>query len=73
MCTHYWLIDYDNRGVCRFCGSVRRFPAYLEIDMPAMQKTGGSIWGLKSDTSFARSTICRTRSNEQFHSLGIYL
>jgi hypothetical protein len=73
MCIHHWLIDYDNVGRCKYCLAVQKFPNYLEIETPAMQHSSGSIWGLHSDTGTARTSICRTRSNEQFHSLGIYL
>lgn len=28
-CTHYWVIDSSNVGVCRYCGEVRDFNRLL--------------------------------------------
>lgn len=29
-CTHYWIIDSDNVGVCQYCDEVRDFGKLLE-------------------------------------------
>ena len=29
MCTHYWVIDSRNQGVCKLCGGIKDFQAAL--------------------------------------------
>lgn len=29
-CTHYWIIDSHNKGVCKNCGEAKQFPFYYE-------------------------------------------
>lgn len=31
-CTHYWLIDDKNKGICKYCGAERQFPVWHDRD-----------------------------------------
>ena len=31
-CVHYWVIDIENMGICKYCGAVKQFPKMHEID-----------------------------------------
>ena len=72
-CIHYWLIDLDNTGICKYCGSQKKFPSFLEIEIPVMQHSAIKTSQLHSDTGYNLSAFPRTRANESFKSFGIYI
>jgi len=33
-CVHYWIIDIENKGICKYCGAVKQFPLQYDIGYP---------------------------------------
>ena len=46
-CRHYWLIDGRNIGVCKYCGSVKKFPGGGDIDLFMLPGPGRYNWDRK--------------------------
>jgi len=46
-CTHYWLIDDRNVGVCKYCGRVKKFPGGGDIETFMLPGPGRYNWRRK--------------------------
>jgi len=41
-CLHYWILDADNLGICRYCGATKQFPRLdtnVDWKSPAIKQT----------------------------------
>ena len=49
VCVHHWLIDAENLGICKKCGSTRQFCGWWDVSAirkgwsSSQNSTGGSI------------------------------